>query len=148
VQALIGIRHTRLGDSRDGETNGGRRDEPSEPGDTSWPLANRRAQRAAAGPLSTARIKATLGGPSNVATSWSAVSTETARARWRSPDAMGSADVASAQEENMYLALSPDVVKRYPERHPRAPRPDLRPGQLHGLAEIDGQMSNALELPR
>jgi len=52
------------------------------------------------------------------------------------------------QEENMYLALSPDVVKSYPEDIRALLGWTYAEDSYMGWVEIDGQMSNPLELLR
>ena len=52
------------------------------------------------------------------------------------------------QEENMYLALSPDVVKSYPEDIRALLGWTYAEDSYMGWVEIDGQMTNPLELLR
>jgi hypothetical protein len=50
------------------------------------------------------------------------------------------------QEENMYLALSPDVVRSYPERIQRLLGWSYMPETFMGWVEIDGEMADPIHL--
>jgi ectoine hydroxylase-related dioxygenase (phytanoyl-CoA dioxygenase family) len=53
---------------------------------------------------------------------------------------------AVRQEENMYLALSPDVVKSYPEQIQRLLGWSYMPETYMGWVEIDGEMADPIRL--
>src|SRR5262245_22568373 len=53
---------------------------------------------------------------------------------------------AVRQEENMYLALSPDVVKSYPEQIQRLLGWSHTPETYMGWVEIDGEMADPIRL--
>lgn len=53
---------------------------------------------------------------------------------------------AVRQEENMYLALSPDVVKSYPEQIQRLLGWSYTPETYMGWVEIDGEMADPIRL--
>ena len=53
---------------------------------------------------------------------------------------------AVRQEENMYLALSPDVVKSYPEQIQRLLGWSHMPETYMGWVEIDGEMADPIRL--
>ena len=59
---------------------------------------------------------------------------------------MGLDSAAVRQEENMYLALSPEVVKSYPEQIQRLLGWSYMPETYMGWVEIDGEMADPIRL--
>lgn len=66
--------------------------------------------------------------------------------RYRTGLTMGLDSAAVRQEENMYLALSPDVVKSYPEQIRRLLGWSYMPETYMGWVEIDGEMADPIRL--
>lgn len=67
-------------------------------------------------------------------------------AQYRTGLTMGLDSAAVRQEENMYLALSPDVVKGYPEQIQRLLGWSYMPETYMGWVEIDGEMADPIRL--
>jgi ectoine hydroxylase-related dioxygenase (phytanoyl-CoA dioxygenase family) len=59
---------------------------------------------------------------------------------------MGLDSAAVRQEENMYLALSPEVVKSYPEQIRRLLGWSYMPETYMGWVELDGEMADPIRL--
>jgi hypothetical protein len=66
--------------------------------------------------------------------------------RYRTGLTTGFDSAAVRQEENMYLALSPEVVKSYPERIQRLLGWSYTPETYMGWVEIDGEMADPIRL--
>ena len=66
--------------------------------------------------------------------------------QYRTRLTMGLDSAAVRQEENMYLALSPDVVKSYPEQIQRLLGWSYMPETYMGWVEIDGEMADPIRL--
>jgi ectoine hydroxylase-related dioxygenase (phytanoyl-CoA dioxygenase family) len=66
--------------------------------------------------------------------------------QYRTGLTMGLDCAALRQEENMYLALSPDVVKSYPEQIQRLLGWTWMPETYMGWVELDGEMTDPIRL--
>ena len=66
--------------------------------------------------------------------------------QYRTGLSMALDSAAVRQEENMYLALSPDVVKSYPEKIQRLLGWSHIPETYMGWVEIDGEMADPIRL--
>jgi ectoine hydroxylase-related dioxygenase (phytanoyl-CoA dioxygenase family) len=66
--------------------------------------------------------------------------------RYRTGLTSGLDSASVRQEENMYLALSPDVVKSYPEHVQRLLGWTYMPETYMGWVEIDGEMADPIRL--
>ena len=66
--------------------------------------------------------------------------------QYRTGLSIGLDSAAVRQEENMYLALSPDVVKSYPEQIQRLLGWSYMPETYMGWVEIDGEMADPIRL--
>ncbi len=72
--------------------------------------------------------------------------TNSTRDQYRTGLTTGLDSAAVRQEENMYLALSPDAVKRYPEEMQRLLGWSHTPETYMGWVEIDGEMTDPIRL--
>jgi hypothetical protein len=61
---------------------------------------------------------------------------------------MGLDSAAVRHEENMYLALSPEVVRSYPEQIQRLLGWSYMPDTYMGWVEIDGEMADPIRMLR